>query len=73
MRTRIVHDVQVARIVQVQVQVDIVGPNPHPQHVFFEHAKRRKRHEMLPNRQRWNADKANDVRQKALPKLLLSI
>ena len=62
-----VHHAQVAGIIQVQVEIDVVGPHAHPQVVFIEDANRRERTDMLANSQSRNADKADEVRQALLP------
>ena len=57
-----VHHAQVAGIIQVQVEIDVVGPHAHRQAVFIERSQRRERPDVLPDRKDGNTDKADEVR-----------
>ena len=67
MGAAVVNDVEVAGVVEVQVEVNVVGPYAHAETVFIENAQRRERPKMLANGQRRNADEADDVRHGRLP------
>jgi len=69
MGARVVHDVEIAGVVHVQVDVDVVGQDAQAQPVLVQNAQRRKRPQMLADGQRRNADKADEVRQGVLPRL----
>jgi hypothetical protein len=53
----------VPRVVQVKVEVDIVGPDTHVQHVRIERSNRRQRLDRLPQGQKGYPNKAVEVSQ----------
>jgi hypothetical protein len=59
----VVHDVEVARVVEVEVEVDVVGPDAHADAVFVEEGERGQRAQMLADGQRRDADEADEVGQ----------
>ena len=63
----VVHQAQIAGVVQVQIEVDVIGPDAHAQRVFLQNAQRRQRPDELANGQRRNANKTDVVRQDLAP------
>lgn len=66
MGARIVHDAEVAGVVHVEIDVDVVGQDMQAEPVFFKDGERRKRLEVLANGEGRNADKADEVGQAVL-------
>ncbi len=62
MCTAVVHDVEVARVVEMKVEVDVVGPDTQAQRVFVEHSERRQRKDLLPDSESGNAAEVDEVR-----------
>ena len=63
----VVHGAQVARVVHVQVEVDVVGPDAKGERVLVEHADARQRAQVLAEGQRRDAHEADEVGQGVLP------
>jgi len=59
----VVHLAEVAGVVEVQVEVDVVGPDAHADAVFVEHAERGQRPEMLADGEGRDANEADEVGQ----------
>ena len=63
MHASVIHDAQVARVVHMQVEVDVLRPHVHADVIFLEHVQASKRPEGLADGQGGNADEADEVRQ----------
>ena len=57
----IVHGAQVAGVVHVEVEIDVVGPDAQGERVLMEQADARQRAQALANGQRRDADEADEM------------
>ena len=67
MSAAVIHDAEVARIVQMQIEVDVVRPHAHAQRIFAENVERREGINVLADGQGRNADEAGEMGQGGLP------
>jgi hypothetical protein len=61
MGTRVVHEAEIAGIVHVQIDVDVVGPDTETDAIFFEDAECGQGFNVLPEGQRRDPDKVDEL------------
>lgn len=61
----VIHIAEVARVVQVQVQIDVVGPDEEVHPIFIQQAEPGQRMHMLPDGQRRDANETDEMHLKS--------
>lgn len=58
---RVIHDAEVAAIVHVPVEIDVVGPDTKCEAIFIEDVEVGQWTQMLADSERWNADEVDEM------------
>lgn len=64
---RVIHHAEVAAVVHVQIEVDVLGPDVHANTIFIERAKGRQRVKVLAKCESRNAAEVDEPGQKSAP------